>query len=127
MGLVSTYGTKQRSTVAKHAAGFDFCKDNRLVVSDWHGHSAQDVCTDPNSRGPGFISSKEGLYCDMCNRVLYDLCSTALKTGCFDLSSHMMKPGPNHQSQKYGGLTARAVADGQGRTFSSVVHWGPTG
>ncbi len=99
-GWVSTYGTKKRSTVAKHTAGFDFCKDNRLVVSEWHGHSAQDVCTDPNSRGPDFISSKEGLYCDMCNRVLYDLCSTTLKTGCFDLSSHTLKPGQTTNLRK---------------------------
>lgn len=125
-GVYPTYGTKKRSAVAKRTEGFDPCKDNRLVLSDWEGHSAQDVCTDPNARGPDFLSNKEQIYCDMCNRVLYDLCSATLQTGCFDLSTHTLKPGPNHQSQKNGGLTARAVADGQSKTFSSVVQWGPT-
>ena len=125
-GSTPNYGVKKRSAIAKRSAAFDACKDKRLVISNWDGHSAQDVCTDPNARGPDFLSKKENLYCDMCNRVLYDICTETHKTGCFDLSSHTLKPGPNHQSQKNGGLTARTVAEGQGKTFSNIVQWGPT-
>lgn len=65
----------------------DHCID-RLVISHLKDHSAREVCEMEASWGPDFVSTVEGLYCNMCTRELLELCSTDLKDGdrdCFDL------------------------------------------
>jgi len=124
-GASPNYGVKKRSTTGRRTAIFDPCQDKRLIVSNWDTHSATDVCMSQSSRGPDFISKAENLYCDMCTKTLYDVCSATINTGCFDLPSNNLKPGPNHHAQ--GGLVARMVGEGQDKNFSSVHQWGPTG
>ncbi|KAL5322277.1 hypothetical protein ACEPPN_010249 [Leptodophora sp. 'Broadleaf-Isolate-01'] len=62
----------------------DHCVD-RLVISHFGDHSATEVCQMSNSWGPDFVSVVEGLYCDMCERELWQLCSVTTTSECFDL------------------------------------------
>ncbi|KAK0100735.1 hypothetical protein ONS95_007185 [Cadophora gregata] len=62
----------------------DQCVD-RLVISHFGDHSATEVCQMSNSWGPDFVSLVEGLYCDMCERELWQLCSVSTTSECFDL------------------------------------------
>jgi len=52
-----------------------WCEENRLVVSSYTGHSAVQVCESESSWGPDFASLAEGIFCDMCLRQAYPLCS----------------------------------------------------
>jgi hypothetical protein len=62
----------------------DHCVD-RLVISHFSDHSASEVCQMSSSWGPDFVSLAEGLYCDMCERELWQLCSVTTTSECFDL------------------------------------------
>ncbi|KAG4442844.1 hypothetical protein IFR05_001640 [Cadophora sp. M221] len=62
----------------------DHCVD-RLVISHLGDHSATELCKMSNSWGPDFVSVVEGLYCDMCERELWQLCSATTTSECFDL------------------------------------------
>ena len=74
-----------------------FKRDNRnnrpghLVISSIKTHSAKELCESQTSMGPDFVSTVEGLFCDMEVKEWWNLCSTNLTTGCFDLSSQTMK------------------------------------
>lgn len=61
--------------------------DGRLVVSSLPEHSADELCRDPASRGPDFVSLVEGTHCDMDTREVLPLCADGLTTRCFDLEA----------------------------------------
>lgn len=58
---------------------------DQLVVSDIACHSAKEVCESDTSAGPDFVSTVEGLFCDMSEKILWPLCSESLTDSCFDL------------------------------------------
>ncbi|KAG8162904.1 hypothetical protein KVR01_007382 [Diaporthe batatas] len=61
--------------------------DRRLVVSTADAHSAEELCRDPMSRGPNFVSMSEQAHCDMQTREVLPLCRDGLTAGCFDLEA----------------------------------------
>jgi hypothetical protein len=63
----------------------------RLIVSSSHHHSAVEICESPSSRGSDFVSTVEGLFCDMATKTLYPLCGGNVETECFDVKSHELK------------------------------------
>ena len=52
-----------------------WCDENQLVISPHTTHSAIEVCESDSSWGPDFVSLAEGIFCDMCERKVYPLCS----------------------------------------------------
>jgi hypothetical protein len=65
---------------------------NQLVVSSFPEHSAEEVCKSEFSRGPDFLSKHEMKYCDMDTKMLWDVCSSASATCCYDVDVHSMRP-----------------------------------
>lgn len=59
---------------------------DRLTISHLQGHSARELCEDKMSLGPDFISTNEGLFCDMETAMLWPLCTTTQPANCFDLT-----------------------------------------
>lgn len=66
---------------------------DELVISDIASHSAKEVCESESSAGPDFVSTVEGLFCDMSEKVLWPLCSESLTASCFDLDARGMRSG----------------------------------
>ncbi|EFW19168.1 conserved hypothetical protein [Coccidioides posadasii str. Silveira] len=65
------------------------CFNNDIVISN--SMSAKELCDDPGSRGPDFVSKKEGFYCDMCTHTLWPVCHKGAAVqrplGCFDIDA----------------------------------------
>ncbi|KAJ5602091.1 hypothetical protein N7510_011625 [Penicillium lagena] len=86
--------------------------DSRLVVSDIPFHSAIDLCKASKSHGPDFVSTSEGVYCDMESREVMPVCRGDVKHNCFNLDHHV-----NEESRS-------SVADHSTRkSYSNVVKW----
>jgi len=68
----------------------DFCVD-RLTISHLSEHTATVVCQSETSWGPDFVSVAEGLYCDMCEKMLWNLCTGPGATYCFDLVARELR------------------------------------
>jgi hypothetical protein len=68
----------------------DFCVD-RLTISHLTEHTATVVCQSETSWGPDFVSVAEGLYCDMCEKMLWNLCTGPGATYCFDLVARELR------------------------------------
>ena len=75
---------------AKRSISPRAANDTRLIVSGSKRFSAKDVCGSPTSDGPDYISTTDGLHCDMKTREVLPLCSAAnsRNTDCFPLDSH---------------------------------------
>lgn len=58
---------------------------SELVVNSRPDQSAIELCNSPTSRGSDFVSADEGLFCDMESKTLYPLCSTEVKSHCFEV------------------------------------------
>ncbi|KAI9709030.1 MAG: hypothetical protein M1812_007786 [Candelaria pacifica] len=103
------------STVAA-TPGF---QEGHLIISDHGGHSAKELCDHPGSLGPDFVSTEEGIFCDMTAREYWFLCSATLTTGCFDLDKQQMvgaQPGIATRDLE----TGRIIPDKQ---YDSSNHW----
>lgn len=61
-----------------------------LVISDHEDHSAKELCESSSSLGPDFVSTGEGIFCDMNQKEYWFLCNADIKTGCFDLKKKEM-------------------------------------
>lgn len=72
------------------SSGFQPMRD-QLVVSDVACHSAKEVCESATSAGPDFVSTVEGLFCDMAGKMLWPLCTEASSESCFDLEERAMR------------------------------------
>ena len=101
------------------------CGDGSIVISDNIAHSAQEVCDSEDSIGPDFVSTKEGLYCEMCTHTIYDFCSGNATRGCFDMSSQTLKPGINLHSRN---VNVRSIGQHltgyvPDKSYYNVVHW----
>lgn len=97
-----------------------------IVISDRDVHSASELCNSRMSAGPDFVSTKEGLYCDMCTGELWPVCSSAITQGCFDVSTKTMRSGngtttdSGTQHQPRDEITGRAIPEKEHR---EVLHW----
>ncbi|TQN68365.1 hypothetical protein CSHISOI_07083 [Colletotrichum shisoi] len=58
-----------------------------LVLTELPGQTAREVCEDTRSVGYDIVSFVDMKYCDLSERRLYDLCSDATATNCFDANS----------------------------------------
>lgn len=101
------------------------CGDNRIVISDHKAHSAQEVCDSDTSIGPDFVSTNEGLYCDMCTHTIYDICSGNATSECFDMNSRTLKSGINFHRRN---MNARSIGQHSfgyvpGKSYDMVTHW----
>ncbi|PVH86192.1 hypothetical protein DL98DRAFT_601703 [Cadophora sp. DSE1049] len=74
-----------------HTAPRSACDEKHLVVSNYEGHSAKELCENDRSLGPDFVSRKEELFCDMCTRTVWPLCSTGASVNCFDLTKSKLR------------------------------------
>ncbi|MCJ1483170.1 hypothetical protein MMC06_003337 [Schaereria dolodes] len=110
-----TYGVKNKRCKAKRDE--PSCKDTRVVISDHMSHSAADVCKSATSRGPDFVSTKEGKYCDMCTHELWNVCAKKTDTGCFDLDTKKMRAGIRVHGRD---LDDRSVPD---KDYTETIHW----
>ena len=91
-----------------------------LVVSHNPRHSAKEVCEHPNSLGPDFVSTVEGVYCDMSMGEWWSLCSATVTDGCFDLEKKAMR------GHAQGHKGARDVAPEQSvpdKTYNTAETW----
>lgn len=93
----------------------DFCNDGRIVVSDDLSHSARQLCESPSSTGPDFYHTVEQLYCDMCSKQLYQVCTATLTSDCFDKDAQKVVPKP--------GLQGRAPV----KRYTTLVDWTSSG
>lgn len=57
------------------------------------GHSAWELCESDNSTGPDFVSSHEGLFCNMSEKELWPLWGPEHTTGCFDAQNNTVVDG----------------------------------
>jgi hypothetical protein len=119
-----TYGVKKRSEKDRQNGRVCFA-DHRVVVVSEHGdHSASELCKSASAAGPDFVSTKEGLFCDMCTGELWPLCSQAVPTGCFDVDLKAMRASNGTVTGI--GLHARDVFTGREipeKEYKSVMHW----
>ena len=92
----------------------------RVVVSTkaMHNGGAKYLCENPKARGPDFVSTLEGKFCDMCTRHLWDVCSATVTDACFDVNAKLVRPG---KSGIYGrDLFGRAIPS---KNYTSIVEW----
>nr|OQO18117.1 hypothetical protein B0A51_14387 [Rachicladosporium sp. CCFEE 5018] len=62
-------------------------RPGHVVISDFKAHTATEVCGSDTSRGPSFVSTHDGTYCDMSTKTSHPVCSDIVKTGCFDVDA----------------------------------------
>jgi len=91
---------------------------HRLITSKHPSHSAIKLCKSKTSKGPDFVSYHEGVFCDMCEKEVWPLCSESLKGGCFDVLKGTMRPGS--------GLNGRDESSGRQvpeKSYTKIDHW----
>ncbi|KAI9701956.1 MAG: hypothetical protein M1836_001300 [Candelina mexicana] len=92
-----------------------------LVISDHEQHSAQELCESPSSLGPDFVSTEESLFCDMSSKTIWHLCSTIIKTMCFDLQAQKLVGGTQNVTTR-DLETDRALPE---KEYDTYTHWKP--
>lgn len=65
--------------------------DDHVVVSTAKMQSARELCESETSSGPDFVSTVEGLHCDMEHRRLRSVCNTTVVHECFDMESNSVR------------------------------------
>ncbi len=70
-----------------------------LIIDQSKGHSAKALCESKTSRGPDFVSVKEGLFCDMDAKKIWPVCNEKKTSGCFDVKAGTMRPGKGLQGR----------------------------
>jgi hypothetical protein len=119
-----TYGVRKRDLKARQNDRECFAEHQTVVVSEHEDHTASELCMSNSAAGPDFVSTKEGLFCDMCTGELWPLCSEAVPTGCFDLNLKAMKASNGTITQI--GLHARDTITGRDipqKEYTDVKHW----
>ncbi|MCJ1367919.1 hypothetical protein MMC16_007055 [Acarospora aff. strigata] len=94
-------------------------RPGHLVLSNIEGHSAKELCESETSLGADFVSTAEGVYCDMTAKQQWPLCSDSITTSCFDLNRKTMRGG-NRVLQTRDKATGRIVPD---KSYKTVDHW----
>lgn len=89
--------------------------DTRLVVHESKRWTAREVCEDPNSYGPDYVSLKDGLFCNMETRELIPLCSDTVTEDCFSLDDQPAAAAGAKARRRRNVLTKRG--------YSKVLDW----
>lgn len=93
-------------------------RPGHVIISDFRQHSAAELCSSASSVGPSFVSTQDGLYCDMSTKTQYPICSGTLTTECFDVDKKkLVGKALRH---------ARDVRTDHGeKTYSTYDRWRP--
>lgn len=75
------------SSAVKQLRTGNLLSDTRLVQSNIPEHSAIDLCGSETSVGPDFVSTVEGVMCDMGTKQHMPLCAIGVLGRCFDLKT----------------------------------------
>lgn len=92
--------------------------ESHVVISDIDAHSAREVCDSESSHGPDFVSTTEGLFCDMCAHQLWKVCGSPDATGCFDVDTQRLRAGGNPLRRDES--SADALPE---KAYTKVSHW----
>ena len=104
---------KRKTRGHRRAVQISNINPDHIVVTDLPTHSAKEVCEHPNSVGWDIVSTVEGLFCDLSNRQLYQLCSQTVTANCFDLETLQLK----RLIERDGNFTV------QPRGYNTTAHW----
>jgi hypothetical protein len=88
-----SYGVRKRhEPVEDHTKIFKRtdCDYTDVVISDFDGHSAPEVCQSATSSSPDFVSMKEKLLCDMCTHVLRPLYSEQIVSATLQVENQYL-------------------------------------
>ena len=111
---------ERRATLEKKR---DFCVD-RLTISHLSDHTATVVCQSETSWGPDFVSVAEGLYCDMCEKMLWNLCAGPGATYCFDLVTRELRFSGRLETRDLDeGSTGEEELAGLRKRYAKVDEW----
>ncbi|KAH6981606.1 hypothetical protein BKA56DRAFT_656130 [Ilyonectria sp. MPI-CAGE-AT-0026] len=94
--------------------------ESQLIVGDVDGLSARFLCESATSVGPDLANTSEGLFCDMGEKKLYDLCSESVQAGCFDIDSKTLRPAFDGMIASL--VASRAVSRGE-KTYKTTLDW----
>ena len=89
----------------------------QLIISPDPQHAATMLCESTTSSGPDFVSLSEGLFCDMDEKALWPLCSSAnMTTSCFDMTSNTLLLPTTSSGSKRQATVASKV-------YETVTQW----
>ncbi|KAL8786905.1 MAG: hypothetical protein Q9213_002536 [Squamulea squamosa] len=89
----------------------------KLIVSNYEGQSAQELCDSDKSKGPDFVSVAEGKYCDMLEKKIYKICSARYERVCFSLDEDKKRLRRRGDRNSAG--------DTVHREYGTIDRWGP--
>ncbi|KAK2737485.1 hypothetical protein CKAH01_07556 [Colletotrichum kahawae] len=91
---------------------------SHLIVTEAEGHEASLVCNSTTSEGWDVVSLREGKYCDMEVKRLYDLCTLTTVGNCFDMERKVLV---GHS----GVDTRQAVSAGEAleKAYRTTEYW----
>lgn len=89
--------------------------EEKLVVSDFKQHKAEDLCSSDTSWGPDFVGT-DGMFCDMSTKTLTPLCSTKNVQGCITIDEEK-------RSVTKRSMVARREVDTTHKAYKKINHW----
>ncbi|KAK3312947.1 hypothetical protein B0H66DRAFT_631837 [Apodospora peruviana] len=89
-----------------------------LIVTPHASHNVQAVCKSRSSMGPDIVNPKEGWYCDMETKTLWEVCKTSKQGACFDVDTNRMRMGKGNsrRDEKSGRVIPR-------KEYTTVKQW----
>lgn len=90
-----------------------------VIISDYKAHNASEVCGSSTSRGPSFVSTQDGTYCDMSDKTTYPVCSATVTTGCFNVDTKQLIGKSRRHARE---LEAREVS----KQYDTSDRWTPS-
>ncbi|KAJ4007426.1 hypothetical protein NW752_007593 [Fusarium irregulare] len=89
--------------------------ENKLIVSNWKQHKAEDLCSSETSWGPDFIGT-DGQFCDMGTKKLTPLCSTKDVDGCIMIDD-------DNKTLTRRSRVAKRETHIAHKTYKAIDHW----
>jgi hypothetical protein len=111
---VSVNGTHAELQAGQRKVNFQ----GQLNKSGNQWHSAKELCESSTSMGPDFVSTKEGVFCDMDHKRAWPLCSATITNGCFDNDNNKMVGGKKNSRRD--DLTGDRIIH---KRYDNVNNW----
>ena len=95
-----TVATDASSAVAAREARFAATVARQRTTQ----YSARDVCEDPHSYGPNFLSDHDGLFCEITTRTLFPVCAEKDEEdrACYDIKLQEIRELEDDEDDEYG-------------------------
>lgn len=93
-------------------------RPGHVVISDFRQHSAAELCSSATSVGPSFVSTQDGLYCDMSTKTQYPVCSKTITSKCFDVDKKQLIG----ETRRHARDVMTSLVD---KTYSTHERWTP--